>query len=120
MKNFTATVPTAKTAAIVIGLALALGGCISEGKPFAFHPISEIPRGPGLLSGAEGGYKITFNGNREQASPPPAKQAPRRAAKPAQHAPQHAAQQADPAPAPQVAQQLLANRDRMVEAVTRQ
>jgi hypothetical protein len=67
----------------IMGLAIALGGCTSAGKPFAYTESYEIPPGPGLLSGDEGGYTIRLGGNKgdgqiaqrqhaeRPASPPP-------------------------------------------------
>lgn len=55
MKIFTAKT---KNLAVIMSLTLALGGCISGGKPFAYTELHEIPAGPGLLSGEEGGYSL--------------------------------------------------------------
>jgi hypothetical protein len=61
MKIFTVKI---KNLAVVMGLTLALGGCISGGKPFAYTELHEIPAGPGLLSGEEGGYSLKLGGNK--------------------------------------------------------
>ncbi len=53
-----------KNLAVIMGLTLALGGCISGGKPFAYTELHEIPAGPGLLSGEEGGYTLRLGGNK--------------------------------------------------------
>ena len=42
----------------LVGLVM---GC-AQYKPFEYHPISEIPEGPGLFSGAKGEWSIARNG----------------------------------------------------------
>lgn len=64
MKTFTVKTKTARNLIAIMGLTLALGGCISGGKPFAYTELHEIPPGPGLLSGNDGGYKFTLGGNK--------------------------------------------------------
>ena len=61
MKIFTAKT---KNLAVIMGLTLALGGCISGGTPFAYTELHEIPAGPGLLSGEEGGYSLELGSNK--------------------------------------------------------
>jgi len=97
MKIFTAKT---KNLAAIMALTLALGGCISGGKPFAYTELHEIPAGPGLLSGEEGGYSIKLGGNKGVS--------------------QTAQRQAEqPAPS-QVATPQPVRHGRMVEAVTQQ
>lgn len=96
MKVFTVKTGKARNLAAIMGLTLALGGCISGGKPFAYTELHEIPPGPGLLSGDDGGYSFRLGGNKGWS----------RTAQP---------QAEQPAPQPQPVRH-----GRMVEAVTQQ
>ncbi len=40
-----------------VALALLLAACAAA-KPFAYHPIHEIPEGPGLFTGEDGEWVI--------------------------------------------------------------
>lgn len=109
MSLFTDKTRSFVTFAALAGLTLALGGCMGA-KPFAYHPISEIPEGPGLVSGKEGGYVITLGGHdKPQARPAPQarRQAPANAH--AEYRPQQPAYQQPPK-----------RHGRMSEAVTQQ
>ncbi len=43
--------------ALAWALALALAACAGA-KPFEYHPIDEIPEGPGLVTGEDGEWVI--------------------------------------------------------------
>lgn len=106
MTNCTNSAKTIRNLTVLAALSLALGGCITGAKPFAYTPISEIPPGPGLLTGEDGNYSVVIGGRKSR----------RNTARAAQAAPREryaspAPQQSPPPP--------LAN-GRMVEAVTRQ
>ncbi len=102
------------------GLGLSLGACSVGGEPFSYTAIHEIPPGPGIISGNEGGYVITLKGGNGDT---PA----RRAQPPAAHTARLMPRYAQPAPAqPPYAQpapvpvQPVQRNGRMVEMVTRQ
>ncbi len=110
-------------------LGLSLGACSVGGEPFSYTAIHEIPPGPGIISGNEGGYVITLKGGNGDTPARPAQPRVARAAQPmpryGQPAPaqpvQHAAQPMPPyaQPAPVPVQPVQRN-GRMVEMVTRQ
>ena len=63
---------------ICLALALILGGCGADPKPFDYHPANEIPPGPGLFTGKTGSYEIVVTRDEpgadaanESASPAP-------------------------------------------------
>ena len=49
--------PRLATVALALALALALAACAGA-KPFEYHPIDEIPEGPGLFTGEDGEWVI--------------------------------------------------------------
>ena len=49
--------------AILAALCLALSGCAAE--PVPYHSQNEIPRGPGLLTGAEGAFVLSIEDYRK-------------------------------------------------------
>jgi hypothetical protein len=108
---FTSTTNRLVRFAILVGFALALGGCMGA-KPFAYHPIDEIPQGPGAFSGNSGAFAWRLWGDKQKSKT--YAQAPQQ--------PQRTAQQPvyQPAPRPVYQQPAPVRNGRMVEAVTRQ
>ncbi len=49
--------PRLAAVALAWALALALAACAGA-KPFEYHPIHEIPEGPGLFTGEDGEWVI--------------------------------------------------------------
>ncbi len=47
--------------ALLLAACAALAGCAAE--PVPYHSGNEIPRGPGLLSGAEGEFVLRLDGS---------------------------------------------------------
>jgi hypothetical protein len=59
-----------REALMSVSLAAALAGC--GGQPFEYHPGTEIPKGPGLLSGESGAFVLYSSDKKVKADPPPA------------------------------------------------
>jgi hypothetical protein len=57
----------ASSTLLPFALAAALGGC--GATPLEYHPASEIPPGPGMLSGADGGLMYRAKQAGEPAAP---------------------------------------------------
>lgn len=56
-----------KTALALVALGAALAGC--NATPLEYHSPQDIPRGPGMFSGAEGGLTMRYAKDAKAAPP---------------------------------------------------